>query len=139
MFAKNRVGFMPGLFVAFLDELTPEEKSDFLQLPSETARAGLVLGHAFIRDKFSNISGLDAKSEAKAARAREEGNREFQAGNFRSTLNVSKYFRRTQKIFVQVCAIALLRGGVSSGPGPRHGAEPGAGQQVSCDWSPAVT
>ena len=127
MFAKNRVGFMPGLFVAFLDELTPEEKSDFLQLPSETARAGLVLGHAFIRDKFSNISGLDAKSESKAARAREEGNREFQAGNFRSTLNVSKYFRRTQKIFVQVCAGALLRGGVSGGPGPRHGAEPGAG------------
>ena len=95
MFAKNRVGFMPGLFVAFLDELTPEEKSDFLQLPSETARAGLVLGHAFIRDKFSNISGLDAKSEAKAARAREEGNREFQAGNFRSTLT------QCQQIFSQ--------------------------------------
>ena len=77
---------MPGLFVAFLEELTPEEKKKLMGLNSEYERANFVLNHPFICDKFNNITGLDGKNNAKAVKAREEGNVAFQAGNFKAAL-----------------------------------------------------
>ena len=77
---------MPGLFVAFREELDANDLKNFIGLKSESERADFVLNHPFIRDKFNNITGIEAKSNAKAARAREEGNREFQAGNFKAAL-----------------------------------------------------
>ena len=86
MFAKNRIGFMPGLFVAFLEELSPDEKKDLIAMKSEQERVNFVLNHPFICDKFNNITGLDGKNNAKAVKAREEGNVAFQAGNFKAAL-----------------------------------------------------
>ena len=77
---------MPGLFVAFLEELKPDEKKELLALKSEYERANFVLNHPFICDKFNNITGLDGKNNAKAVKAREEGNVAFQAGNFKAAL-----------------------------------------------------
>ena len=78
---------MPGLFVAFLEELKPHEKNELLQLNDERDRAKFVLNHPFIRDKFDNIAGFDNKSNGKAAKAREEGNAAFQAGNYKAALS----------------------------------------------------
>ena len=86
MFAKNRMGFMPGLFVAFRDELDEKDLKKFIGLKNEEERADFVLNHVFIRDKFNNIRGIEGKDNAKAAKAREEGNKEFQAGNFKAAL-----------------------------------------------------
>ena len=87
MFAKDRMGFMPGLFVAFLEELKPEEREKLLKLKDEKNRAEFVLKHPFICDKFDNIAGFDNKNNLKAARAREEGNKAFQAGNYKAALS----------------------------------------------------
>ena len=86
MFAKNRNGFMPGLFVAFRDELDEKDLRTFIELKSEEERADFVLNHVFIRDKFNNIRGIEGKNSAKAAKAREEGNKDFQMGQFKAAL-----------------------------------------------------
>ena len=77
---------MPGLFVAFRDELDAKELKQFIEMKSEEDRADFVLNHVFIRDKFNNIRGIEGKNNDKAAKAREEGNKEFQAGNFKAAL-----------------------------------------------------
>ena len=77
---------MPGLFVAFRDELDTNELKYFTEIKSEEDRADFVLNHVFIRDKFNNIRGIEGKNNAKAGKAREEGNKEFQAGNFKAAL-----------------------------------------------------
>ena len=86
MFAKNRIGFMPGLFVAFRDELDANDLKKFIDLKSEEERADFVLNHVFIRDKFNNIRGIEGKDNAKAAKSREDGNKEFEVGNFKAAL-----------------------------------------------------
>ena len=77
---------MPGLFVAFRDELDAKELKQFIEIKSEEDRADFVLNHVFIRDKFNSIRGIEEKNNAKAGKAREEGNKEFQAGNFKAAL-----------------------------------------------------
>ena len=86
MFAKDRVGFMPGLYVAFLAELSPVEKKKFEDLSCEAARAKMILNHPFISDKFDNIHVIDSKDNVKSVKAREEGNVLFQSGNFPASL-----------------------------------------------------
>ena len=86
MFAKDRVGFMPGLYVAFLEELSADDKMKFEKLSCQVSRAKMILNHPFISDKFDNIQLLDSKDNAKSLKAREEGNALFQSGNFQASL-----------------------------------------------------
>ena len=86
MFAKDRVGFMPGLYVAFLGELSADDKKKFEQLSCQVSRAKMILNHPFISDKFDNIQMIDSKDNAKSQKAREEGNVLFQSGNFQASL-----------------------------------------------------
>ena len=86
MFAKDRVGFMPGLYVAFLEELSAEDKKKFEKLSCQVSRANMILNHPFISDKFDNIQVIDSKDNAKSVKAREEGNVLFQSGNFPASL-----------------------------------------------------
>ena len=86
MFAKNRIGFMPGLYVAFLEELSSDDKKHFSDLTDEKERADYVLNHPFIKDKFNHITGLDRKNNQHSVKAREEGNTAFQSGNFKLSL-----------------------------------------------------
>ena len=86
MFAKDRVGFMPGLYVAFLGELSADDKIKFSELSCQVSRAKMILNHPFIADKFDNIQMIDSKDNAKSLKAREEGNVLFQSGNFPASL-----------------------------------------------------
>lgn len=86
MFAKDRVGFMPGLYVAFLGELSADDKNKFEALSCQESRANMILNHPFISDKFDNIQVIDSKDNAKSSKTREEGNVLFQSGNFQASL-----------------------------------------------------
>ena len=55
MFAKERMGFMPALCVAFLEELSDKEKLAFDQLGRQEERAEMVLKHPFLADKFARL------------------------------------------------------------------------------------
>ena len=77
---------MPGLYVAFLDELSADDKKQFEKLSCQVSRANMILNHPFISDKFDNIQMIDSKDNAKSVKAREEGNVLFQSGNFQAAL-----------------------------------------------------
>jgi len=87
MFAKERMGFMPALYLAFMDELKPEEKTRLTSCTSQEKRAEMVLNHPFVKDKFDMIKLYDGKNNAKSVEAREEGNKYFQDGNFKAASN----------------------------------------------------
>ena len=55
MFAKERMGFMPALCVAFLEELSDKEKLSFEELKRQEERAEMVLKHPFLADKFARL------------------------------------------------------------------------------------
>ena len=59
MFAKERMGFMPALCVAFLEELSDKEKLAFDQLGRQEERAEIVLKHPFLADKFARLDDYD--------------------------------------------------------------------------------
>ena len=86
MFAKDRVGFMPGLYVAFLQEMSVEEKRHFGKLNSQEERAKFILNHPFISEKFDNIHLIGRKDNQQSLKAREEGNLMFQSENFPASL-----------------------------------------------------
>ena len=86
MFSKDKGGFMPGLYLAFLEEMSPEDKTHFGELTSQAARAQAVLNHPFISEKFDNIQFIDKKDNHKSSKAREEGNALFQSGNVPASL-----------------------------------------------------
>ena len=82
MFAKERMGFMPALCVAFLEELTDKEKLNFEELERQEERAEMVLKHPFIADKFARLEVAEGKDVRKSVAAREEGNQRFQEGSY---------------------------------------------------------
>ena len=82
MFAKERMGFMPALCVAFLEELSDKEKLSFEELARQEERAEMVLKHPFLADKFARLVVAEGKDVQKSVAAREEGNQRFQEGNF---------------------------------------------------------
>ena len=82
MFAKERMGFMPALCVAFLEELTDKEKLNFEELERQEERAEMVLKHPFIAEKFARLEVAEGKDVRKSVAAREEGNQRFQEGSY---------------------------------------------------------
>ena len=82
MFAKERVGFMPALQEAFLEALSPGERRHFVDLASQQDRAGFVMDHTFVREKFGGIELVDRKDNSRSVAAREEGNGQFQEGQY---------------------------------------------------------
>lgn len=87
MFAKERMGFMPALYLAFMDELEPAEKKKFVTCSSQEEKADMILNHPFVKEKFDMIKLGDGKDNAKSIKAREEGNNFFQDGNFKAASN----------------------------------------------------
>jgi len=87
MFAKERMGFMPALCVAFLEELTDKEKLNFEELERQEERAEMVLKHPFIAEKFARLEVAEGKDVRKSVAAREEGNQRFQEGSYQAALN----------------------------------------------------
>ena len=87
MFAKERMGFMPALCVAFVDELTEGERKEFEGLGSQDERAAMVLGHPFIAEKLAGLQLSDGKDNRRSVAAREEGNRHFSEGRYQAALN----------------------------------------------------
>ena len=85
MFAKERMGFMPALCVAFLEELTDQEKAHYEALKCQRARAEMVLSHPFVAEKFGQLQVTDMKNNGRSVAAREEGNRHFQEGGYQVT------------------------------------------------------
>ena len=63
MFAKERMGFMPALCVAFLEELSDKEKLAFDQLGRQEERAEMVLKHPFLADKFARLDDYDGDGD----------------------------------------------------------------------------
>ena len=63
MFAKERMGFMPALCVAFLEELSDKEKLAFDQLGRQEERAEMVLKHPFLADKFARLDYYDGDGD----------------------------------------------------------------------------
>ena len=61
MFAKERMGFMPALCVAFLEELSDKEKLSFEELARQEERAEMVLKHPFLADKFARLVVAEGK------------------------------------------------------------------------------
>merc|ERR1711892_1432595 len=87
MFAKERMGFMPALYLAFMDDLSPEEKSTIVTSSSQEERTDMEWNHPFVKEKFDMIKLGDGKDNAKSIKAREEGNKFFQDGNFKAASN----------------------------------------------------
>ena len=82
MFAKERMGFMPALQEAFLEALGPGERRHFEDLAGQQDRAGFVMDHPFVKEKFGGIELVDRKDNSRSVAAREEGNRQFQEGQY---------------------------------------------------------
>ena len=82
MFAKERMGFMPALCVAFLEELSDKEKLNFEEMERQEERAEMVLKHPFLADKFARLEVAEGKDVQKSVAAREEGNHRFQEGSY---------------------------------------------------------
>jgi len=87
MFAKDRIGFMPALYLAFMDELKPKEKQELVACSSQDERAKMILNHPFVKEKFNMIKASDKKDNARSVKSREEGNHFFQEGNFKAASN----------------------------------------------------
>ena len=89
MFAKERVGFMPALQEAFLEALRPGERRQFEDMASQQDRAGFVMDHPFVKEKFGGIVVTDRKDNSRSVAAREEGNGQFQEGQYQVNTRAS--------------------------------------------------
>ena len=89
MFAPDRQGFFPGLWVQFLQDLPNNDKEAFNSLTTKSERLGWMYNRPFVRQRLGMLREMRlgmSKDPEQSRRRREEGNKFFQGGDLHSAL-----------------------------------------------------
>lgn len=87
MFAPDRQGFFPALWVQLLQELTTREKEDFNSLNTREDRVKWMYSHRFPKARFELLRNMrHGKDPNTSAKKREVGNQAFLAGDLHSAM-----------------------------------------------------
>ena len=89
MFAPDRQGFFPGLWVQFLQDLSNNDKEAFNSLTTKEERLCWMYNRPFVRERLGLMQGIRlgmTKDPGESVRKREEGNKSFQGGDLQSAL-----------------------------------------------------
>ena len=94
MFAPDRQGFFPGLWVQLLQDLSQREREEFQGLTSRKDRLAWVYGRRAVRERLELLRSLRSgglKDSEQSKARRETGNQYFQAGDLHTAMvNYSK-------------------------------------------------
>ena len=94
MFAPDRQGFFPGLWVQLLQELSQQEREEFRGLTSRQDRLAWLYGRREVRERLELLrslrsGGMKDGEQSKARRVK--GNQHFLAGDLHTAMvNYSK-------------------------------------------------
>ena len=89
MFAPDRQGFFPGLWVQFLQNLPNNDKEAFNSLATKSERLSWMYDQTFVRERLGMLRQMRlgmAKDPGQSLQRREEGNKFFQGGDLQSAL-----------------------------------------------------
>ena len=87
MFAPDRQGFFPALWVQLLQELTTREREEFNSLTSREERVRWMYSHRFPKVRFELLRAMrQEKDPDTSAKKREVGNQAFLGGDLHTAM-----------------------------------------------------
>jgi len=87
MFAPDRQGFFPALWVQLIQELTSREKDEFNNLTSREDRVKWMYNHRFPKARFELLRSMrQEKDPETSAKKREVGNKAFVGGDLHTAM-----------------------------------------------------